>query len=65
METSSLDFNSDNSSEFRYEITDTERNRMFLRNSGAQKFTAVRVRLTDPIYQVKAFFDTSSYPQEF
>jgi hypothetical protein len=57
-------FNSDLTPEFRYEIVNTERNRMFLQESGAQKFTAIRIRLTDPIYQVKALYDTSSFPSE-
>lgn len=57
-------FNQDGTEEWRYEVIDVERNRTVLEESGAQKFTAVRVRKTDPIYQVRAFRDTSKYPSE-
>src|SRR5690606_16285353 len=57
-------FNQDGTEEWRYEIIDVERNRTLLEESGAQKFTAVRVRKTDPIYQVRAFRDTAMFPQE-
>lgn len=57
-------FNQDGSEEWRYEIIDVERNRSFLTESGAQKFTAVRVRKTDPIYQIRAIRDTSMFPSE-
>lgn len=57
-------FNQDGSEEWRYEIIDVERNRTILEESGAQKFTGVRVRKTDPIYQVRAFRDTAMFPQE-
>lgn len=57
-------FNKDGSEEWRYEIIDVERNRTLLEDSGLQKFTAVRVRKTDPIYQVRSFRDTSTIPSE-
>lgn len=57
-------FNQDGSEEWRYEIIDVERNKVLLEESGAQKFTAVRVRKTDPICQVRSFRDTSMYPSE-
>jgi hypothetical protein len=50
--------------EFRYEIIDVERNDTVLEGTGAQKFTAVRVRKTDPIYQVRAIHDTATMPEE-
>jgi hypothetical protein len=57
-------FNKDGTEEWRYEIIDVERNRTTLEDSGLQKFTAVRVRKTDPIYQVRSFRDTSTMPSE-
>lgn len=55
-------FSQDGTVEWRYEIIDVERNRTLLQESGQQKFTAVRVRKTDPIYQVRSFKDTAMYP---
>ena len=57
-------FNQDGTEEWRYEIIDVERNRTLLQESGQQKFTAVRVRKTDPIYQVRSIRDTSPSPSE-
>jgi hypothetical protein len=57
-------FNQDGTEEWRYEIIDVERNRVLLHETGQQKFTAVRVRKTDPIYQVRAIRDTSMFPSE-
>lgn len=57
-------FNQDGTEEWRYEIIDVTRNKTLLTEVGAQKFTAVRVRKTDPIYQVRSFRDTSMYPSE-
>jgi hypothetical protein len=47
---------------WRYEIIDIERNDTALLSTGAQKFTAVRVRKTDPIYQIPVTPDTSTIP---
>lgn len=57
-------FNQDGTEEWRYEIIDVDRNRSLLTESGAQKFTAVRVRKTDPICQVRSILDTSTLPRE-
>lgn len=57
-------FNQDGSEEWRYEVIDVDRNRSLLTESGAQKFTAVRVRKTDPLYQVRSIRDTSTMPRE-
>ena len=57
-------FNQDGTEEWRYEIIDVDRNRTLLQESGAQKFTAVRVRKTDPICQVRSILDTSKIPSE-
>jgi hypothetical protein len=56
-------FSQDGTVEWRYEIIDVERNRTLLEESGAQKFTAVRVRKTDPIYQVRSIRDTPTLPE--
>jgi hypothetical protein len=57
-------FNQDGTEEWRYEIIDVDRNRTALQESGRQKFTAVRVRKTDPICQVRSIRDTSTLPSE-
>jgi len=57
-------YNQDGTEEWRYEIIDVTRNVTLLGESGLQKFTAVRVRKTDPIYQVRAFRNTAMYPRE-
>lgn len=50
--------------DFRYEVTDVTRNTLLGNDLGAQKFRAVRIRKTDPVYQVKIFSDTSSFPEK-
>ncbi len=55
-------FNEDNTEEFRYEILNVTRNKVFLTQSGMQKFVAQRVRKFSPIYQIPAFRDTSTMP---
>jgi len=57
-------FNMDGTEEWRYEILDVERNDALLQESGLQKFTAARVRKTDPIYQFRVIRDTSMFPTE-
>lgn len=57
-------FNIDGTEEWRYEIIDVERNRTFNGEFGAQKFTAVRVRKTDPIYQVPLNRVSGTLPEE-
>lgn len=48
--------------EFRYEVLNVTRNKLFLDGTGAQKFAMQRVRKTDPIYQVPITYDTSDFP---
>ena len=63
-------FNIDGTEEWRYEIINVERNRLIREGtdttpattSGAQKFTAVRIRKTDPINQVKVYSDIATIP---
>lgn len=56
-------FNEDGTEEFRYEILNVTRNKLFLTTSGSQKFRAQRVRRTDPIYQFRAIRNTATMPQ--
>ncbi len=48
--------------EFRYEVLNVTRNKLFLDNTGAQKFAMQRIRKTDPIYQFPITYDTSNFP---
>jgi hypothetical protein len=48
--------------EFRYEVLNVTRNKLFLDGTGAQKFAMQRIRKTDPIYQVRITYDTSDFP---
>jgi hypothetical protein len=57
-------FDEDGNRTFAYEILDVTRNKLFLNEYGAQKFTAQRVRKTDPIYQVRAIDSTATIPEE-
>ncbi len=57
-------YNKDGSEEFRYEITDVTRNVTLLGETGMQKFTAVRVRKTDPIYQFNSMSSTATIPTQ-
>lgn len=50
------------SEEFRYEILNVTRNRLFLAQEGVQKFAVQRIRKTDPIYQIPVLLDSSSFP---
>lgn len=50
--------------EFRYEILNVTRNRLFLAQEGMQKFALQRIRKTDPIYQIPVFYDTSMFPSQ-
>ncbi len=55
-------FDLDGNEEFRYEVGAITRNNTILGEYGAQKFRAIRVRKTDPIYQIRIFRDTSMFP---
>jgi hypothetical protein len=55
-------FNEDGTEEFRYEVLDVTRNKLFFSQSGKQNFKAQRVRKTDPIYQWRAFRNTATMP---
>ena len=59
-----IGFNIDGTEEWRYEIIDVTRNTTFNEETGAQKFTAVRVRKNDPIYQVPYLDVPGTLPSE-
>jgi hypothetical protein len=55
-------FNQDETEEFRYEVLNVTRNKLFFSLSGGQKFAVYRVDKTDPIYQWRAFRNTTNVP---
>lgn len=55
-------FNEDGTEEFRYEILNVTRNKLFNTTSGAQKFRAQRVRKFDPIYMWRSIRNTATMP---
>jgi hypothetical protein len=55
-------FDQDDNEEFRYEITNVTRNNTTLGQQGGQLFRAIRIRKTDPAYQIRVFRDTSMFP---
>lgn len=55
-------FDMDGNEEFRYEITGVIRNNTIAGLQGGQKFKAIRIRKTDPAYQVRVVRDTSQFP---
>jgi hypothetical protein len=57
-------FNQDGTEEFRYEVLDVTRNKLFYGESGKQNFKAKRVRKTDPIYQWRVFRNTAMFPSD-
>lgn len=50
--------------EFRYEVTEVIRNNTIVGLEGGQHFKALRVRKTDPIYQIRVFRDSSMFPSK-
>ncbi len=55
-------FNPDGTEEFRYEVLDVTRNKLFGQTFGGQKFRAQRVRRSEPIYMWKAIRSTATMP---
>ena len=55
-------FDEEGNEEFRYLITNVTRNKLLNSYSGKQGFKLQRVRKTHPIYMVKSFQNTASYP---
>ena len=56
-------FNEDGTEEFRYEILHVTRNKLIESLSGGQKFSAQRVRKTDPIYEFRSVYSTATMPE--
>jgi intein/homing endonuclease len=56
-------YNQDGSREFAYEILHVTRNKLFYGFDGVQKFTAQRIRKTDPVYQVSTIDSTANIPE--
>jgi len=56
-------FQTDNETEeFRYEVGTVTRNNTIVGMQGGQKFRSIRIRKTDPAYQIRVFRDTSMFP---
>jgi len=57
-------FNEDGTEEYRYEVLDVTRNKIFYGVSGVQNFKAQRIRKTDPIYSWRAIRSTATMPNK-
>lgn len=55
-------FDENNDEEYRYEILNVTRNKLFLDQTGVQKFAVQRIRKTDIIYQTRIFRNTEMFP---
>lgn len=50
--------------EFRYEVGTVTRNNTIVGMEGGQKFKGIRIRKTDPAYQIRVFRNTSMFPSK-
>ncbi len=50
--------------EFRYEVAEVTRNQTILGMQGGQHLKAIRIRKTDPAYQIRVFHDSSMFPSK-
>lgn len=57
-------FDIDDNEEFRYEIMGVTRNNTLAGMQGGQKFKAMRIRKTDPAYQIRIFRNTAEFPSK-
>lgn len=57
-------FDIDDNEEFRYEVGKVTRNNTIIGMEGGQKFKGIRIRKTDPAYQVRVFRNTSMFPSK-
>jgi hypothetical protein len=55
-------FDQNDNEEFRYEVSYVTRNNTLFGLQGAQKMKLLRIRKTDPAYQIRAFRNTSQFP---
>lgn len=57
-------FDMDDNEEFRYEVMGVTRNNTIAGLQGGQKFKAMRIRKTDPAYQIRVFRNTAEFPSK-
>lgn len=57
-------FDIDDNEEFRYEIGKVTRNNTIIGMEGGQKFKGMRIRKTDPAYQIRIFRNTAMFPSK-
>lgn len=57
-------FDINDNEEFRYEVMGVTRNNTLAGMQGGQKFRAMRIRKTDPAYQIRVFRNTSDFPSK-
>lgn len=57
-------FDMDDNEEFRYEVMGVTRNNTIAGLQGGQKFKAMRIRKTDPAYQVRVIRNTAEFPRK-
>lgn len=57
-------FDINDNEEFRYEVMGVTRNNTLAGMQGGQKFKAMRIRKTDPAYQIRVFRNTSEFPSK-
>ena len=57
-------FDMDGNEEFRYEVMGVNRNNTVVELQGGQKFRGMRIRKTDPAYQIRVFRDSSMFPSK-
>lgn len=57
-------FDQADNEEFRYEVMGVTRNNTILGLDGGQQFKTMRIRKTDPAYQIRIFRNTSDFPSK-
>jgi hypothetical protein len=57
-------FDVDDNEEFRYEVGTVTRNNTIVGMEGGQKFKGMRIRKTDPAYQIRVFRNTAMFPSK-
>lgn len=57
-------FDVDDNEEFRYEVGKVTRNNTIIGMEGGQKFKGIRIRKTDPAYQIRVFRNTAMFPHK-
>jgi len=57
-------FDVDDNEEFRYEVGSVTRNNTIIGMEGGQKFKGMRIRKTDPAYQIRIFRNTAMFPSK-